>query len=142
MPVPSLYLDTSVLGGYFDDEWQAPTQELWRQMEAGQWRFFTSLVAAEELAQAPGRVRDLFQRSFTPENVFDLTDEMDQLAAAYLAQGVVTPKYADDARHVAACTVARHDYLVVGTSATSSTCNARRASTPSICCRAGRPSVS
>lgn len=63
--------------------------------------FFTSLVAAEELAQAPERVRDLFQRSFTPENVFDLTDEMDQLAAAWLAQG--TPKYADDARH---------DYLV------------------------------
>ena len=50
--------------------------------------------------------------SFTPENVFDVTDEMDQLAAAWLAQGVVTPKYADDARHVAACTVARHDYLV------------------------------
>jgi len=36
---PSLYLDTSVLGGYFDDEWKEPTQELWRQMEAGQWRF-------------------------------------------------------------------------------------------------------
>ena len=53
MPVPSLYLDTSVLGGYFDDEWKDATQELWRQMEAGQWRFFTSLVAAEELAQAP-----------------------------------------------------------------------------------------
>jgi len=53
MPVPSLYLDTSVLGGCFDDEWQAATQELWRQMEAGQWRFFTSLIAAEELAGAP-----------------------------------------------------------------------------------------
>ena len=78
----SLYLDTSVLGGYFDDEWKDPTQELWRQMEAGQWRFFTSLVAAEELAQAPERVRDLFRRSFTPENVFDLTEEMDQLAVA------------------------------------------------------------
>ena len=112
MPVPSLYLDTSVLGGYFDDEWKDATRELWRQMEAGQWRFFTSLVAAEELAQAPERVRDLFQRSFTPENVFDVTEEMDQLAAAYLAQGVITPKYTDDARHVAASTVARHDYLV------------------------------
>ena len=80
-----------MLGGYFDDEWNGPTQELWRQMEAGQWRFFTSLVAAEELAAAPERVRDLFQRSFTPENVFDLAEEMDQLAAAWLAQGVVTP---------------------------------------------------
>lgn len=101
MPVPSLYLDTSVLGGYFDDEWKDPTQELWRQMEAGQWRFVTSLVAAEELAQAPERVRDLFQRSFAPADILDFTDEMYRLAAAYLAQGVVTPKYADDARHVA-----------------------------------------
>ena len=35
MPVPRLYLDTSVIGGYFDDEWKDATQELWRQMEAG-----------------------------------------------------------------------------------------------------------
>ena len=28
------------------------------------------------------------------------------------AQGVVTPKYADDTRHVAACTVPRHDSLI------------------------------
>jgi predicted nucleic acid-binding protein len=110
--VPSLYLDTSMLGGYFDDEWKEATLELWRQMEAGQWRFFTSVVAVEELATAPERVRELFRRSFTPETVFDVRDEMDQLAAAYVAQAVVTLKYADDARHVAACTVARHDYLV------------------------------
>ena len=109
MPVPSL--DTSVLGGYFDDEWKDPTQELWRQMEAGQGRFVTSLVAAEELAQAPERVRDMFKRSFTPEKVFDVTEKTDQLAAAWLAQGVVTPKYADDARYDAACTVARLAYL-------------------------------
>jgi hypothetical protein len=30
---PTLYLDTSVLGGYFDDEFKEATQELWRQME-------------------------------------------------------------------------------------------------------------
>lgn len=35
MPATTLYLDTSVLGGYFDEEWQAATRELWRQMEAG-----------------------------------------------------------------------------------------------------------
>ena len=41
MPVPVLYLDTSVIGGYFDDEWKDATQELWRQMEqgrSGSWR--------------------------------------------------------------------------------------------------------
>ena len=105
---PSLYLDTSVLGGYFDDEWKEPTQELWRQMEAGQWRFVTSLITSEELIEAPQRVRDLFNTTFEAGNVVNVTDEMDHLAATYVAQGVVTPKYEDDARHVAACM----DFLV------------------------------
>ena len=104
MRIPTLYLDTSVLGGYFDDEWKQPTQELWQQMESGQWRFVTSLVAAEELIEAPDRVRDLFNSTFEAADVLNITEEIDQLAATYVAQGVVTPKYEDDARHVAACT--------------------------------------
>ena len=42
MPVPVLYLDTSVIGGYFDDERKDATQELWRQMEQGRFRFLSS----------------------------------------------------------------------------------------------------
>lgn len=109
---PALYLDTSVLGGYFDDEWKEPTRELWRQMEAGQWRFVTSLVTSEELVEAPVRVRELFNTTFKAQNILNVTPEMDRLADAYIAQGVVTPKYEDDARQVAACTVARADFLV------------------------------
>lgn len=112
MRTSDLYLDTSVMGGYFDDEWKLPTRELWRQMEAGQWRFFTSVVAVEELAEAPERVRELFQTSFDAEAILDFTDEMDELAAGYVAQGIVTPKYQDDARHVAVCAVSRMDLLV------------------------------
>lgn len=48
MPVPRLYLDTSVIGGYFDDEWKDATQELWRQMEAGRDQFLTSAVTADD----------------------------------------------------------------------------------------------
>jgi predicted nucleic acid-binding protein len=109
---PTLYLDTSVLGGYFDDEWKLPTQELWRQMERGKYRFFTSSIAADELTEAPDRVRDLFTNTVTPEEILDVTEEMEQLASAYMTQAILTPKYSDDARHVAACTVAKIDYLV------------------------------
>jgi hypothetical protein len=41
-----------------------------------------------------------------------LTDEIEDLAEAYLLAGVVSGKYADDARHVALCTVHRVDHLV------------------------------
>ncbi len=102
----------TVIGGYFDDEFQEATRELWRLMEAGMYRFVTSTITAEELAQAPVHVRDLWADTFTPEMILDVTDEMDQLAAAYMAQAILTPEYTDDARHVAACTLARAEHLV------------------------------
>lgn len=105
MKMTTLYLDTSAIGGYFDDEWQGATQELWRQMEAGRWRFATSLVTVEELEQAPERVRELFHRSFSAESLLEMTREIQELAATYVAQGVVSRKFQDDARHVASCTV-------------------------------------
>ena len=112
MKCPTLYLDTSTIGGYFDDEWKEATQELWRQMEAGQWRFVTSLVAAEELENAPERVQELFRAAFEAEAILDVTEEMDELASAYVAHGVVPPTYEDDARHVAVCTLSRINFLV------------------------------
>ena len=109
---PVLYLDTSVIGGYFDDEWQEATRELWRQMEAGQWRFLSSSITLDELTNAPENVRDLFADTFPPDAFVPVSDEAEELAACYVAQAVVPPKYTDDARHVATCTVARIDYLV------------------------------
>ena len=81
-------------------------------MESGLWRFVTSLLAAEELIEAPERVRELFNSTFEAADVLNITEEIDHLAATYVAQGIVTPKYEDDARHVAACTVNRIDFLV------------------------------
>ena len=112
MNVPALYLDTSVIGGYFDDEWRDPTRELWRQMEAGQYRFLTSEVTIDELTAAPERVRELFARTFPPEAIVGVTAEMENLAAAYMSHHILPPKYSDDARQVAACTVAQIEYLV------------------------------
>ena len=36
MKVPTLYLDTSVIGGYYDAEWMAETRLLWEQAQAGE----------------------------------------------------------------------------------------------------------
>jgi len=113
MHIPTLYLDTSVVGGYFDDEWKDATKELWRQMEQGLFRFTTSVIMSQELIKAPESVQDLFARTFaSPEMILDVTDEMDDLAAAYIQKAVLPPKYTDDARHVAVCVVSRADYLV------------------------------
>jgi hypothetical protein len=113
MKTPVLYLGTSAIGGYHDVEWMADTRELWRQCEAGLWRFVASGLVAQELIAAPENVRQLFADTFDAStDLLPFTDEAEALAQAYLAAGVVTPKYADDARHVAICTVQHADHLV------------------------------
>ncbi|MSU47530.1 MAG: PIN domain protein [Opitutus sp.] len=112
MHSPALYLDTSVIGGYFDREFMADTRALWRLMEAGRFRFVSSQLVVDEVAGAPARVRELMQSAFAPADVLGVSEEMEELAAAYLAQKVVPVGYADDAQHVAVCSVARFDYLV------------------------------
>ena len=109
--IPILYLDTSVIGGYFDEEYKEATQELWRQMEQGLFRFAASIITSQELDAAPECVRDLFVRTFTRSGmIFDVTAEMDDLAAANMQQAVVPARYTDDARHVAVCVVEKADY--------------------------------
>ena len=106
MKVPTLYLDTSVIGGGFDDEWKEATRELFRQAGLGLFRLAASVVTAREVQGAPPEVQQHFAATFTdPAQIHELTDEAESLAQAYLAAGVVTPKYADDARHVAIATV-------------------------------------
>jgi len=108
----SLYLDTSVIGGYYDPEFLDDTRALWRLMEAGRFAFLTSVVVEQEIAGAPERVRALMRATFAGAALLPLSREADELGMAYLAQKVVPPDYEDDAYHVAVCTVARLDYLV------------------------------
>lgn len=106
MEIPTLYLDTSVVGGCFDDEWKEATLELFRQASLGLYRLATSVVTTREVLGAPPEVRQQFSAAFTDSvQIHELTTEAESLAQAYLAAGVVTPKYADDARHVAIATV-------------------------------------
>lgn len=108
----ALYLDTSVIGGYYDAEFMADTRALWRLKESGQFNFVTSRLVFQEIANAPERVRDLMRDTFTPDDVLERSAEAEELAQAYMARKVVPAAYDDDARHVAICTVARLGYLV------------------------------
>jgi hypothetical protein len=112
MHARSLYLDTSVIGGYFDPEFMADTRALWRLREAGRFAFFSSTVVDQEIAGAPERVRALMRATFAPADMLPMTAEALELAAQYIAQKVVPLSYTDDARHVAVCSVTRLDYLV------------------------------
>jgi hypothetical protein len=108
----SLYLDTSVIGGYYDAEFLVATRALWRLKEAGHFRFISSVLVDQEVAHAPEQVRALLRTAFAPEDMLPMTAEALELAGHYIAHNVVPVTYTDDARHVAVCSVARLDYLV------------------------------
>ena len=106
MHVPTLYLDTSVIGGLFDDEWKDATKDLFSLAGLGVYHLVASVVTAKEVLGAPPQVQACFAEKFTdPAQIFELSPSAETLAQAYLAAGVVSPKYADDARHVAIATV-------------------------------------
>lgn len=112
MHAPTLYLDTSVIGGYFDPEFMADTRALWRLMEAGRFRFVSSVLVEQEVARAPEPVRMLMRKTFAEANVLPMTTEVVELSGHYLANKVVPVDFTDDARHVALCSIARLDFLV------------------------------
>src|SRR5665213_1484344 len=100
----SLYLDTSVIGGYHDARFMADTRALWRLRNAGHYQFVSSDVVLREIAGAPESVRELMKATFALENTLQRTAESEELAGAYIAQEILPSAYHDDARHVALCT--------------------------------------
>jgi len=105
MPALSLYLDNSVIGGYFDPEFEDATRRLWTLTEAGQFRVVVSVVTQQEAALAPPEVVELFARTFSDDSLLlPLSGRAEELAQACVTAGILTARYIDDARHVAIAT--------------------------------------
>jgi len=72
----------------------------------GLYQLFVSVVTESEIQNAPAEIQKFFIETFADAGqVLPLTEESEKLARAYIATGVVSPNYADDARHVAIATV-------------------------------------
>jgi hypothetical protein len=107
------YLDTSVIGGYYDPEFAEATQTLFEEIRGGKVKGMISNIDIEELNGAPKAVRDLVHgESKFPFGIFRETVESERLAEAYLESGIVSGKFLVDCRHVALASVERVDLLL------------------------------
>lgn len=110
---PRVYIDTSVIGGCFDDEFQTWSELLFEEFRNGNKIAIVSDLTRRELESAPANVRRLL--STIPDdhvlNVF-LSEEAEKLALAYLENKVVGIKHLADAQHIAIASVERVDILV------------------------------
>ncbi|MBI5473791.1 MAG: PIN domain-containing protein [Ignavibacteriae bacterium] len=107
------YIDTSVFGGYYDNEFQDDTRRLFAEIEKGEMLVVISELTARELFRAPQEVQELLDRIPTGKlDVFSITDETTALAEHYIEEGALAKKSISDAQHIATATVARVDVLV------------------------------
>jgi predicted nucleic acid-binding protein len=108
-----VYVDTSVFGGMHDEEFAELTNRFFQQVQEGRFLVLVSPLTLNELNGAPECVIDVL-RQLTPEHVEPilLTEDVGELAEAYLKDRVLSRKYADDAVHVAAATVAGAELIV------------------------------
>jgi predicted nucleic acid-binding protein len=108
-----IYIDTSVFGGYFDDEFSEHTIPLFDRLRNDEFTLLFSTVTQDELEGAPEKVK-LFVKSLRIENTefIETTDEAIDLATEYIAEVVVGQTSYTDCLHIALATVNKADFLV------------------------------
>lgn len=107
-----IYIDTSVVGGYYDEEFKEDTIKLFERFENDEIIFVVSDLLDLELLDAPQRVRELLLK-YSPEKFerIELTEEMIKLADAYIKEKVVGETSITDCRHIALSTINKVDVL-------------------------------
>jgi hypothetical protein len=107
-----VYLDTCVFGGAFDQEFSSATHAFFAQVRSGRFLLVVSALVQDEVELAPLPVRELLDEMLQYGEIVYPTAEAVQLQTAYLGAGILTPKWADDALHVAMATVTLCDIIV------------------------------
>ena len=108
-----IYIDTSVFGGYFDEEFSFQTIPLFERIKNEEFILLYSSVTQGELENAPNYVKELVKSlkvDFT--EYIDVSDEAIDLADEYISEKVVGLTSYADCLHIALATINRADYLV------------------------------
>ncbi len=108
-----VYIDTSVIGGCFDEEFEQWSNKLFDEFADGKKIAVISDITLEELEKAPSKVRKVLESipNHYKEIIF-LNQEAIELSDNYISEGIVSNKALLDTRHIALATVNNVDILV------------------------------
>ena len=108
-----IYLDTSVFGGHFDEEFKEHTVPLFDRIKAGEFVILYSTVTQDELENAPEKIKEFVRNLGTDLTEFiETTDEAVDLGTEYIKEKVVGQTSYADCLHIALATINRADFLV------------------------------
>lgn len=108
-----VYIDTSVVGGLFDEEFARETIPFFEQVTNGELNLIISDLLEAELMGAPKFVKDYFEGiPKTQIEYVKLSAEATVLADSYISANVVGKTSKADCQHIAIATICRADVLV------------------------------
>ena len=87
MKIPRVYIENSVIGGYFDEEFQKPTRKLFDLFRKGNYKAVISAHTIYELDKgAPDNVKENLKTIDYEENA--VTQEMYDLTEKYVSVNI------------------------------------------------------
>ncbi|MDX2197261.1 MAG: hypothetical protein NW207_12675 [Cytophagales bacterium] len=108
-----IYIDTSVFGGYFDSEFDIPSQKLFQRIVNKDFLVYFSDINEAELLLAPQHIRDI--QKLIPLDCFtfiEVNDEVETFASTYIFEKILGKASENDAYHIALSAVHRVDCLI------------------------------
>jgi hypothetical protein len=103
--IKRVYIDNSVIGGIFDEEFARYTKRLFHEFEMGLFCPVISSVTVEEIQGAPQNVMDFFKKVEATAEIITLSEDAVELSNVYLKEGKFSPQLRVDTLHIAVATV-------------------------------------
>lgn len=108
-----IYIDTSVIGGYFDEEFEDPTKKLFKRIADKDFTVYFSEVNETELILAPKHIQEIKNLiPFDCLNYIEMNDEVEILAQTYISEKALGKASENDAYHIALSSAYRLDCLI------------------------------
>ena len=108
-----IYIDTSVIGGFYDIEFEVPTKMLFERIIDKDFLVYFSEVNETELEFAPENIKDV--KKLIPADCIkhiEIDDEVEELTQAYIREKALGKERENDAYHIALASVNRLDCLI------------------------------
>jgi len=118
MRIPRIYLETTIFNFPFADDapqYKTDTLRLFAEIKAGKFKPFTSDYVPMELEVTKDVEKLTKMETLISDygiTVIPANPEIERLANVYVSAGVIPAKYATDALHIAAATIAGLDFIV------------------------------
>ena len=118
MKIPSIYLETTIFNFPFADDapqYRADSLRLFAEIKAGKFKPYTSEYVTQELENTRDTEKLKRMKTLIMDYgimVVPASEEVKRLSDVYVTAGIVPEKYATDALHIAAATIAGLDYII------------------------------